>query len=484
MRIIKTPVENPQSLPAVANENKYDIQSDTPFPVLTSFFQNIIMPFTPTYRRRVRPTQEVVESSINVISSWLGDKYIYNPEAYVEKYRLKIFQKMMLQSPDAKAAMTLKKLSVLSDDWEIYDNDEAPGNSKQSKFIRHAVSSVPGGFNKVIGNILEGMKFGFSLSEKVYEIIPKGEWKGLMGYKVIRDKPVYNFAIDTNKKGEIQSFTQYQDETGPVTIPTWKMVYWSYQSSSDNPYGYSDMCPAFQHVFAQAVMDESWPTALKRYAMPILIAEKRGTAHGQDQDDHLEKILTKIKEETGILLDTNVQNLRYLEQGGSNMAYSAYQKHQEYRARQIRLSCLIPDLAISEGLRVGSKSLGQIQIQSFVKNVIREIRREVAAVINEQIIRPLVDMNFADVDIYPLFSFGSSERDDDEKLANIMATWLEHGVITLEEDRIWLREKFGVPSKNVDPNLDLSKVGKNGQDPKDDKPRRNNTDEKVVGDDK
>ena len=53
-------------------------------------------------------------------------------------------------------------------------------------------------------------------------------------------------------------------------------------------------------------------------------------------------------------------------------------------------------------------------------NVIREIRRSVANVVNEQIVKPLVDMNFSDVDNYPEFRFGSSERDDDEKLANIL----------------------------------------------------------------
>ena len=484
MRIVETPVEGTQGLPIVDTTGEvYESDSSTQFPILQSFFQNIIMPFTPKYRRRVKPTQEVAQAELQAITSWLNNKFIYDPQSYVEKYRLRVFQKIMLQSADAKAAMTLKKLSVLSDDWEVYDSKTGSGSKKQSDFTRYVLNSIPGGFNNVISSILEGLLYGFSLSEKVYGIIPKGTWKGLMGYKVIRDKPVYNFSIDTNNKGEILSYTQYQDDSGPVRIPTWKMVYWAHQSASDNPYGYSDLCPAFQHVFAQAVMDESWPTALKRYAMPILVADKRGTAHGEKQDDHLETILKKIKEETGILLDTNVSNLRYLEQGGSNMAYTAYQKHQEYRARQIRLSCLVPDLAISEGLRVGSKSLSQTQIQTFVKNVIQEIRTEVSFVINEQIIEPVVDMNFNNVEKYPLFQFGSSERDDDEKLANILATWLEHGVVTLEEDRIWIREKFGVPSENVDPNLDLDKVKKDGQQLKDDKSRSRNADETVVGKD-
>ena len=427
--------------------------SESQFPIISAFAERlgVGMPFQPLRKRRVKPTQEVVQAQVEVISGWLADKYIYDPRTYVERYRLRIFQKMMLQSPDAKATMLLKKLSVLSDDWEVYEAPRGEGSAKQGEFIRSNLKDIEGGFNKVLDNILEGLKYGFSLSEKVFtDPYPDGKWKGLIGYKVIRDKPVFDFTINTSKTGDILGFTQFQDILGPQMIPTWKLVYWGYQASSDNPYGFSDLCPAFQHVFAQSIMDESWPTALKRYAMPILIAEKRGTAHSEESDDQLKDVFKKIKEETGVILDQQVlKDIRYLEQGGSNMAYTAYQKHQEYRARQIRLSCLVPDLAISEGLRVGSKSLGQIQIQSFVKNVIREIRREVANVVNEQIIKPLVDMNFSNVEYYPLFSFGSSERDDDEKLATILMDFMDHGVISLEEDREWLREKFGVPSENT-----------------------------------
>ena len=429
------------------------IESETKFPILSAFAERIGvgMPFEPLRKRRVKPTQEIVQAQVEVISGWIADKYIYDPQTYVERYRLRIFQKMMLQSPDAKATMLLKKLSVLSDDWEVYDAEKGPGVDKQGAFIRDNLSNIEGGFNTVLDNILEGLKYGFSLSEKVFtDPYPKGEWKGLIGYKVIRDKPVFDFTINTSKTGEILGFTQFQDIVGPQMIPTWKLVYWGYQSTSDNPYGYSDLCPAFQHVFAQSIMDESWPTALKRYAMPILLAEKRGTAHSDEGDDELQNVLKKIREETGIILDNQVlKDIRYLEQGGSNMAYTAYQKHQEYRAQKIRLSCLVPDLAISEGIRVGSKSLGQIQIKSFVMNVIREIRRSVANVVNEQIVKPLVDMNFNDVDNYPEFRFGSSERDDDEKLAKILMDFMANGVVTIEEDRIWMREKFGIPSKNT-----------------------------------
>ena len=431
-------------------ERQTATESDTWFPALSSFFQRVNMPeFTRRRKRRVTPTQEVVESHVNIVSNWIADQYIYDPRAYIEKYRLRVFQKMMLQSPDTKAALTLKKLSVLSDDWDVYSSEKNEGSDKHSDFVKWNLTNIPGGFNKVIDNILDGLKYGFSLSEKVYDYIPNGTWKGLLGYEVIRDKPVFDFTIDTNNKGEVLGFVQSQEFRGETVIPPWKLVYWPYQATSDNPYGYSDLCPAFQHVFAQSVMDESWPTALKRYAMPIVVVEERGTAHEETSRKNLEEVMKRIKEETGIILPYNIQDVRYLEQGGSNAAYQAYQKHQEYRARQIRLSCLVPDLMISEGTRTGSKSMSQTHMKGFTSNIIPNLRQSIAYVVNEQVVKPLVDFNFENVDEYPVFTFGSSEHEDNEILAGIFNDFIQNGIATLEEDRPWIREKFGIPSKNL-----------------------------------
>ena len=428
----------------VQDRDKPAVQSDTPPNRLKAFFQRVPLPFPFKKRRRVSPYREVAQSKIEVVGNWLASQYFYNPKEYIERYKLRIFQRMILQSADAKASMTLKKLSILSDGWQIHNADE-PGGDEHGEFCRKILNRLPDGFDSVIEHTLDAMVYGFSLSEKVLEPIDKGEFRGLIGYKVIRDKPVYDFTINTNGKGEITGFIQNQEFLGPVEIAPSKMVYFGHQATSDNPYGYSDLCPAFQHVFAQSVMDESWPTALKRYAMPVLLAKNRGGSRTKSDQDYLEGVLKKIDEESGIILNDNVESLEYLEQGTSNMAYTAYQKHQEYRAHQIRMSCLVPDLAISEGSRYGSKSLGSTQIKTFV-NMVKQIRRNLAIAINNQIIRPIVDLNFADVENYPLFAFSSTEHEDNVQLAEIVDKFLERRVMFADIDRDWIRVKFGMPA--------------------------------------
>ena len=73
----------------------------------------------------------------------------------------------------------------------------------------------------------------------------------------------------------------------------------------------------------------------------------------------------------------------------SNQAYAAYERHQRYRARQILLSCLVPQLMVNEGDRVGSNALGTGQIRAFLVQVIQDIRQEHAYIVNKQVVEPL-----------------------------------------------------------------------------------------------
>lgn len=430
----------------VKDKPQPSLDSQGPLSKVMGYVQNIPMLFTTKRKRRVSPRREVAEAKVEVVGNWLSNQLFKNPTEYIQRYKLRVFRNMILSSPDAKAAIAFKKLSILGDGWEIYDSDNQDGGKFHGDFCRYVLSKLPEGFEPVIESTLNAIIYGFSLSEKVYQMpYERGEFSGLIGYEVIRDKPVFDFIINTNKKGEITGFIQEQEMTGPVEIPPWKMVYFGYQNSSDNPYGYSDLCPAFTHVFAQAVMDESWPTALKRYAMPVLLAKYSGSKRTKSEDENLKTILKNIDEESGVLLQGNIETLEYLEQGSSNMAYTAYHKHQDYRSQRIRMSCLVPDLAISEGTRFGSKALGQSQVQTF-GGVIQQIRRDLATAINNQIIRPLIDYNFADIDEYPRFAFGTGEHEDNVQLSEIYKTFIEKGIMFPDIDRDWIREKMGMPA--------------------------------------
>ena len=390
-------------------------------------------------------TQEVATATAYIFANWLAEQYRNDPLHYVNTYKYRVYENMVRQSSEAKAGILLKKLAVTANGWQITNKDtNEGGQQQQGDFVRDALMMLPGGMEPFIKRSLDALKFGFSLCEKVYQPIQKGPWVGMWGYKVIRDKPVYEFDIETSDVGEITGFVQHQSGN-PVHIPPWKMVYYGYQSTSDNPYGVSDLCPAFAHVFAQCTIDESWPAALKRYAMPFIKGKTGGTLN-EKQRTKLTDTLKKFKEESGILLDDKLTDVEFLEQGSSNQAYAAYERHQRYRARQILLSCLVPQLMVNEGDRVGSNALGTGQIRAFLVQVIQDIRQEHAYIINKQVIEPLIDRNFMNVVQYPQFSYGSADTEDDTMWADIICSYIDKGVLDPVKDGEWIREKHSFPT--------------------------------------
>lgn len=362
-------------------------------------------------KKRVRASQEVAISTAWAFANWFASQYLNDPLEYAKRNGHRVFETMVRQSPEAKAGIAIKKSAVLSHGWEIRYKDTNQGNQRrQGRFVESVLADLPGGFEPVLRHSLDALKFGFSLAEKVYEPIKEGEWSGLWRYKVIRDKPIYDFNIQTDKFGEIEDFVQKSAGKQAVLIPRWKMLYYGYQATSDNPMGVSDLVPAFGHVFAQCTIDESWPAALKRYAMPFLIGETSGTLN-KAQRKKFTDMLKQFQEESGIILDDQLTDIRMLEQKSGTQTYTAYERHQRYRSRQILLSCLVPQLMVSEGDRVGSKALGESQIEAFLAEIIAEIQREHAFIINKQVIEPLVNRNFESVVAYPIFAYNLANID-------------------------------------------------------------------------
>ena len=175
----------------------------------------------PFRKKRVRASQEVAIATAVTFANWLAARYLTDPSEYAKRNGHRIFETMVRQSPEAKAGIAIKKSAVLSHGWEIRYEDTNQGNQRnQGRFVESVLADLPGGFEPVLRHSLDALKFGFSLAEKVYEPIKEGEWSGLWRYKVIRDKPIYNFEIQADEFGEIEGFVQRQPgQSQPILIP-------------------------------------------------------------------------------------------------------------------------------------------------------------------------------------------------------------------------------------------------------------------------
>ena len=80
--------------------------------------------------------------------------------------------------------------------------------------------------------------------------------------------------------------------------------------------------------------------------------------------------------------------------GGDRGPSTGFQEAIEFHNREIARSVLGQTLTTDEGRRVGSLALGKVHLQILLLQV-NSLRKQLAdSLVNEQIIRPLVELNF------------------------------------------------------------------------------------------
>lgn len=125
---------------------------------------------------------------------------------------------------------------------------------------------------------------------------------------------------------------------------------------------------------------------------------------------------------------------------GSNADFVGYIEHHD---RKIMESMLVPPmmLGLSRG-QSGSYALSDNQFDVFMFRL-QALQRDLKALIEEEIIRPLVDLNFPNVRRYPAFNFKPLTKEDAKTMAEVFTAMITAEVIAPTED--WIREELGFP---------------------------------------
>lgn len=106
--------------------------------------------------------------------------------------------------------------------------------------------------------------------------------------------------------------------------------------------------------------------------------------------------------------------------------------------------------------KVGSHALSEDQSTLFLKSI-ETVANTIAATINREWIKQMVDMNFEGVTNYPVIDFAKIEQQDVEKLATAYSSLVTAGVITVTKtDEDYLRATMGLPEFEDGDEKDIS----------------------------
>lgn len=371
---------------------------------------------------------------INVAKELFGEQGVYKDQTgelpdqedfLTGDFELEIYEKMMLDG-QVKAGIDMIKLSATAKGYAVTGED--PETKKYAEFIEENFEMIRGNIEDVLGEMLTALEYGFSCTEKVFE-----QRDGKIVLKRMKVLNPNSVRVKTDRFGDIV-YVKQRIGTKTIRIPASKIIWYSHDKKFGNPYGNSALRTVYKHWFIKDKMYRFANIAYERYGTPLLV----GSVQDAKDTAKMRDLLRKINGMTGLAISGG-DNVTAIQ--GSNADFVGYIEHHD---RKIMESMLVPPmmLGLSRG-QSGSYALSSNQFDVFMFRL-QALQRDLKSLIEEEVIRPLIDLNFPNVRKYPSFQFKPLTKEDSTKMADVFTKMITAGVIAPSEE--WLREELGFPA--------------------------------------
>ena len=325
-----------------------------------------------------------------------------NPDELIGRKGLRIYGEM--QTDDAvKAALTLKKHAVLSTGWDIAPASTQPIDIEAAEFLKYTFEMMQGSIDDVLLSFLSALGWGFSVSERVLQPIKTGPFAGKVGLKAIKTRLPHGFifVVDAHDNLADDGIEQYGRR-----LPREKFVVYSYGGEEyGNWYGMSDLRAAYDAFWMKKNVLNWWGIFLDRYGIPL--AEGIVPSHGGVPDgtiDDVREALDNLQAATSFVHGDDVK-LSFPTSDLAGQGAVAFERAVNISDMRIARALLMPNLlGVSAQGNTGTYAQARTQFDVFLL-IIEKLQRDLAeTVMGEQVIRPLIDLNYR-VDRYPSFIF-------------------------------------------------------------------------------
>jgi SPP1 gp7 family putative phage head morphogenesis protein len=405
----------------------------------------------------------------------------YNPSKLVSRKGLKIFDEMR-KDDQIKAATLFKKHTVLSTGYDLQAPEGHPElgmDWEPAEFVHAQLEGLAGSFQKTAMDILTAMDYGYSVSEKVFEPITEGEWAGKLGLSRIMTRRPHPFRFKPDDKGVLPEDGLYQEGHETKPLPIGKFVVWSYMKEFDNWYGTSDLEAAYRAWWSK---DNAYRWAnmlLERFGIPPVIGMYDPKKYNASQINELQAAMESMQDATSMMLPRSggQEVLDFFTPELAGQGARVFQPLLEMFNKDISRAILMPGLlGLSPEDQVGSMARAKVQFDVFLL-VIEFVRTEFEQrIMQDQVIKQLVDLNYDTKGLYPQFRFLPLTDDIRE---DILALWFQAVttgvVVSTLRDEEHIRETLKFPAREE---------GEEGLEPDDEENDDDDPDDDPVPDDK
>ena len=383
----------------------------------------------------------------------------YNPSQLVTRKGLEIFDKMM-KDDQVKASITFKKMAAVSSGWEIVSPSDQPEDWDVSEFAKWALNNMKSVEDGILGGsvtdalieMLDAIVYGYSITEKNYGIVEHGEYSGMIRYDSLKSKRPHDFGFKVDQFGNLDSegILQYQGGIGTKPLPRSKFVVYVYGHKFSNWYGESDLESTYRPWWLKDNAYKWLAMLMERLGIPPVFGLYNPDHYNKAQQDDLKNIFKNLQAATfGVIPRKNADDLEIKVVEAADNANRVFIPALAMLNSDIARSILMPGhMGLTPDESVGSYAKSKKVFDVFMM-VVDHIRQELEGVVNCQVVRPLMDYNFAGLASYPAFKFLPLT---DEIRTDLFDKWMQavaaDTVVRQPEDETHIRSVLGFPTKD------------------------------------
>ncbi len=384
----------------------------------------------------------------------------YNPDKLVRKdWAYRIYEDMM-EDDQCYIAMEVKKDLILGSGFyfETKDDDQEEVREDLEIAFEEQGERV---FSDMLKDMLQAYEYGFSISEKIFACDSKGK----LFLKDLKPRHPSTWLLHTDKHGNMTRYEQ-KAMTESVDANPDSIIHYINNPKHQNPYGRSDLYPAFQAWMTKRHITRFYAIFLEKAASPTPVGKYDRRADQKAIDD-MYAAIKQFQTKTALVIPKEFE-MEFLESKSSGEAYI---KGINLFNMFIGRAMFLPDLLGYQGAETGggSFSLGEHQISVFLKHIAR--RREIVQrIVNNHFVKPICMYNYGMMENFPKWKLNPLSDEDAQKQAElwIKAATAKLWTVTPEEVN-HLRGIVKFPKSSVVDITEALPVGPDGQnlDPND-----------------
>ncbi len=300
-----------------------------------------------------------------------------------------------------QTALTVKRLAVVAAPWQVVPADASPAAQARAAFVTDNFRLMQGSPINILNQAMDAFAHGWSIQELVYEL--RGDHIGL---RAVKAKDARYFGQEFDAYGNLTHLTLQLPGEEKLSLPPDRFVIMRNRQSPLHSQGQSDLLAAQPHWQAKRQLLSAWKLHLEKFAMPTVLGKYQRGLPPEEQSAIL-RALQDLQNNTAIVYPSEI-DIDTL--GGQKEPSTGFMEAIEFHNREIARAILGQTLTTDEGRRVGSLALGKVHLQVLLLQI-NAIRRELADVVmTEQVIRPLVELNFGP-GLVPRFEFETAQLD-------------------------------------------------------------------------